>query len=144
MIYFISNHYDVEVGERDGKRRKMAEESGRKLRFGEIKTSRKRKQGKKKISNRLYRSVSGHLQRAALMWCCCDFLPLPPIARLQQHRRTNTVSGTVTLVTTVTPNHRGKFRSSDFHQICMLVYLSVWKKKPDTCIKFSLILPGSQ
>lgn len=46
MIYFISNHYDVEVGERDGKRRKMAEESGRKLRFGEIKTSRKRKQGK--------------------------------------------------------------------------------------------------
>lgn len=144
MIYFISNHYDVEIGERDGKSRKTAEESGRRLRFGEIKTSRRRKRGKKiKFSKRLFRSVSGHLQRAALMWCCCDFLPLPPIARLQQHRRTNTVSGTVTLVTTVTPNHRGKFRSSDFHLICMLVYLSAWKK-PDTCIKFSLILPGSQ
>lgn len=46
MIYFISNHYDVEIGKRDGKNHKTAEESGRKLRFGEIKTSRKRKQGK--------------------------------------------------------------------------------------------------
>lgn len=35
------------------------------------------------------------LHSAAIMWRCCDSLPLPPIACLQ-HQRTFTVSGTVT------------------------------------------------